>query len=77
MKSAVVATPVTSGAQWFASWFDSVHYHRLYAHRDAAEAAGFVDALGGAPGAARGSGWSTSGCGAAVTRGGWRPRAST
>ena len=25
MKSAVVATPVTSGASWFASWFDSVH----------------------------------------------------
>lgn len=34
-----------TSTQWFASWFDSVHYHRLYAHRDHAEAAGFVDAL--------------------------------
>jgi SAM-dependent methyltransferase len=32
-------------AQWFASWFDSVHYRRLYSHRDEAEAARFVDAL--------------------------------
>jgi len=45
-----------TSTQWFASWFDSVHYHRLYAHRSHAEAAGFVDALVGhlrpAPGAA-------------------------
>ena len=32
-------------AEWFASWFDSPHYHRLYAHRNVAEAAGFIDAL--------------------------------
>ncbi len=32
-------------AQWFASWFDSVHYHKLYAHRNESEAARFVDAL--------------------------------
>ena len=32
-------------ASWFSSWFDSPHYHALYAHRDAGEAAGFVDAL--------------------------------
>jgi SAM-dependent methyltransferase len=32
-------------AEWFASWFDSPHYHRLYAHRNDAEAAGFIDAL--------------------------------
>ena len=32
-------------AEWFASWFDSPHYHRLYAHRGVAEAAGFIDAL--------------------------------
>lgn len=32
-------------AQWFESWFDSAHYHRLYAHRDEAEAEAFVDAL--------------------------------
>jgi SAM-dependent methyltransferase len=33
--------------EWFASWFDSVHYHRLYAHRDTMEAADLVDALVG------------------------------
>jgi SAM-dependent methyltransferase len=32
-------------AEWFASWFDSPHYHQLYAHRDEAEAARFIDAL--------------------------------
>ena len=31
--------------EWFASWFDSPYYHRLYAHRDFVEAARFVDAL--------------------------------
>jgi SAM-dependent methyltransferase len=31
--------------EWFASWFDSPHYHRLYAHRSDAEATGFIDAL--------------------------------
>src|SRR5215470_3978830 len=30
---------------WFANWFDSPHYHQLYAHRSDAEAAGFIDAL--------------------------------
>jgi SAM-dependent methyltransferase len=43
--------PTTAGhsrpdsSEWFASWFDSAHYHKLYAHRDAAEAARFLDAL--------------------------------
>ena len=32
-------------SEWFASWFDSVHYHKLYAHRDEAEAALFLNAL--------------------------------
>src|ERR1041385_5591162 len=32
-------------AEWFASWFDSFHYHKLYANRDDAEAARFLDAL--------------------------------
>lgn len=32
-------------AEWFAAWFDSAHYHRLYAHRDTIEAAELVDAL--------------------------------
>jgi SAM-dependent methyltransferase len=45
MKSPLATQPVGPDADWFASWFDSFHYHRLYAHRDAAEAAGFVDAL--------------------------------
>ncbi len=33
------------GSEWFESWFDSFHYHKLYAHRDDAEAARFIDAL--------------------------------
>jgi SAM-dependent methyltransferase len=32
---------------WFASWFDSSHYHSLYAHRGDEEAARFVDAIVG------------------------------
>jgi SAM-dependent methyltransferase len=32
-------------SEWFAAWFDSVHYHKLYAHRDDAEAARFLDRL--------------------------------
>ena len=35
----------TVGSDWFASWFDSSHYHKLYAHRDEGEAARFLDAL--------------------------------
>jgi len=31
--------------QWFVSWFDSPYYHRLYADRDAHEAAAFVNTL--------------------------------
>jgi SAM-dependent methyltransferase len=30
---------------WFADWFDSAHYHTLYAHRSPDEAARFVEAL--------------------------------
>jgi SAM-dependent methyltransferase len=46
----VTAAPVTSrravsGPDWFESWFDSPHYHRLYAHRDEREAAAFVERL--------------------------------
>ena len=32
-------------SQWFSYWFDSIHYHKLYAHRDHAEAAAFLDRL--------------------------------
>lgn len=34
-----------AATEWFASWFDSPHYHQLYGRRDEAEAARFVDAL--------------------------------
>jgi SAM-dependent methyltransferase len=39
--------PVTASPQpeWFASWFDSEHYHRLYANRDQNEADAFVSRL--------------------------------
>jgi len=36
---------IFKGSEWFASWFDSVHYHKLYAHRDDTEAARFLDEL--------------------------------
>ena len=32
-------------SDWFESWFDSSHYHKLYAHRDETEAARFLDEL--------------------------------
>ena len=32
-------------SEWFESWFDSFHYHKLYAYRDDTEAARFLDAL--------------------------------
>jgi SAM-dependent methyltransferase len=32
-------------SEWFASWFDSVHYHKLYGYRDETEAARFLDEL--------------------------------
>src|SRR3954467_11089206 len=32
-------------SEWFASWFDSSHYHKLYAHRDDAKPARFLDEL--------------------------------
>lgn len=38
-------TQTTRRAEWFASWFDSPHYHKLYASRDEHEAARFVEAL--------------------------------
>jgi SAM-dependent methyltransferase len=31
--------------QWFASWFDSIHYQQLYSYRDDSEAAAFIDKL--------------------------------
>jgi 2-polyprenyl-3-methyl-5-hydroxy-6-metoxy-1,4-benzoquinol methylase len=35
----------SANLEWFASWFDSEHYHRLYAHRDEREASRFIDRL--------------------------------
>jgi SAM-dependent methyltransferase len=36
---------VHSQPEWFASWFDSEHYHKLYSHRDEHEAADFISRL--------------------------------
>jgi len=36
---------VPNKSEWFASWFDSPHYQTLYSHRDAGEAAQFIDRL--------------------------------
>lgn len=35
----------TRPSEWFETWFDSFHYHKLYAHRDDTEAARFLDRL--------------------------------
>src|SRR4051812_10029628 len=40
-----VETITRQRSDWFASWFDSSHYHKLYAHRDETEAARFLDEL--------------------------------
>ena len=76
MTSSLAAQPPAPGAEWFASWFDSVHYHRLYSHRDAAEAAGFVDALVAhlKPRAGASTIWDADRAG---THGAWRRTGST
>jgi SAM-dependent methyltransferase len=43
--SATATVTAPHKPEWFASWFDSEHYHRLYANRDQHEAAAFVDRL--------------------------------
>ena len=45
MKTALLDRSHTPQTEWFASWFDSDHYHTLYAHRDHSEACRFVDEL--------------------------------
>jgi SAM-dependent methyltransferase len=45
MQAATATRRTGAGTEWFASWFDSPHYHALYAHRDDAEAAGLIDKL--------------------------------
>jgi SAM-dependent methyltransferase len=44
MKTAI-QYEVQAQPEWFASWFDSEHYHKLYAHRDHHEAAEFISRL--------------------------------
>lgn len=43
--NATVAIGQNPQPDWFESWFDSSHYHQLYAHRDNEEAARFIDRL--------------------------------
>jgi SAM-dependent methyltransferase len=45
MNTVTLPHPAERTADWFATWFDSAYYRALYASRDDAEAAAFVDAL--------------------------------
>ncbi len=45
MNASTLLRRTSSQPEWFASWFDSVHYRTLYAHRDGVEAANLVDRL--------------------------------
>jgi len=45
MTVTLLDPPYAERSPWFASWFDSIHYHKLYAYRDEIEAAGFIDGL--------------------------------
>jgi 2-polyprenyl-3-methyl-5-hydroxy-6-metoxy-1,4-benzoquinol methylase len=45
MKNGI--SPIVDRKEWFSHWFDSAFYHKLYAHRDEKEAAGFIDRLMG------------------------------
>ncbi len=45
MHATATARQSPSPSEWFASWFDSTHYHRLYAHRDECEATALIDRL--------------------------------
>ena len=45
MTVAALQAPRAERSPWFVSWFDSIHYHNLYAYRDDSEAAGFIDEL--------------------------------
>jgi SAM-dependent methyltransferase len=45
MHRLLAAQRPTTAEPWYESWFDSPHYHTLYAHRDVGEAADFVDRL--------------------------------
>lgn len=45
MMPTTTVQPSPERSEWFASWFDSVHYYKLYAYRDATEAARFLEEL--------------------------------
>src|SRR4029079_4060965 len=45
MMPAAMVQSGSTRSEWFASWFDSVHYHKLYGYRSDAEAARFLDVL--------------------------------
>jgi SAM-dependent methyltransferase len=47
MRLPLAAPESPSSTRWFESWFDSIHYQKLYSHRDHTEAIRFVDALVG------------------------------
>ena len=49
---------------WFKNWFDSAHYHQLYANRDEKEAQHFIDALLAALQPAKEASMIDVGCGA-------------
>jgi SAM-dependent methyltransferase len=64
MTAATTVQPEIQRSEWFASWFDSLHYHKLYAHRDDTEAARFLDQLIGRLGPRPGARVLDLGCGA-------------
>ena len=45
MKTTLSTLQSCPKEEWFASWFDSVHYHRLYGHHDDREARELIDCL--------------------------------
>ena len=45
MATATNVRSSSERSEWFASWFDSVHYHKLYGYRSDAEAVRFLDVL--------------------------------
>jgi SAM-dependent methyltransferase len=45
MTDNATASAAGKDQPWFATWFDSDHYHKLYAYHDDREAADFIDKL--------------------------------